>query len=165
MLVKSSLSLLIPELNPHPGSKQQLHPHLKCLQAYPDARCWTADGQCWAQARCPACPQEPTNEHTMWQRTSEHEQSFHSCCSFQQQKHNKVPSHPGPDPHRWRTSRAVKGRSGGMSWETDKYSAAALGSYMHNESLHYLVTVGHVGDHVGHVVLRRPYQCGAKHQG
>lgn len=36
--------------------------------------------------------------------------------------------------------------------------------HMQDERLHYLVSVGHVGDHVGHVVLRRSDQCGTEHQ-
>ena len=34
-----------------------------------------------------------------------------------------------------------------------------------DEGLHDLVAVGHVCHHVSHVVLGRPHQCGAEHQG
>ena len=40
-----------------------------------------------------------------------------------------------------------------------------MGSYVEDECLHDLVAVGHVGDHVRHVVLGRPHQRGAEHQG
>ena len=39
-----------------------------------------------------------------------------------------------------------------------------MGSYVQDERLHDLVAVGHVRDHVRHVVLRRPDQRGTKHQ-
>ena len=39
------------------------------------------------------------------------------------------------------------------------------GSYVQDERLHDLVAVGHVGDHVRHVVLRRPDQRGPEDQG
>lgn len=36
---------------------------------------------------------------------------------------------------------------------------------MQDERLHYFVSVRHVGDHVGHVVLGGPDQSGTEHQG
>lgn len=58
--------------------------------------------------------------------------------------------------HHWMTSRAT-------------YTATFTGNWtsphMQDERLHYFVSVGHVGDHVGHVVLGRPDQSGTEHQG
>lgn len=41
----------------------------------------------------------------------------------------------------------------------------SIKSYMQNQRLHYFVSVRHVSDHVGHVVLWRPHQGRTKHQG
>lgn len=43
-------------------------PHLMPLLACPACQCWTADGQYWAQAACPAYPLGPTHIHTHIQK-------------------------------------------------------------------------------------------------
>lgn len=45
------------------------------------------------------------------------------------------------------------------------FTSNNLSPHVQDKCLHYFVSVGHVGDHVGHVVLGCPDQSGTEHQG
>lgn len=48
---------------------------------------------------------------------------------------------------------------------TATFTSNNISPHVQDKCLHYFVSVGHVGDHVGHVVLGRPHKSGTEHQG